>query len=628
MRRKDYPTLRRDPAFAGHSRSAILEEAENIPSNPATAPTMGEVIGARYGRRALLEGALATTAITALVGPTALATARRAAANAGPETRFRFDEIAHGVDETHHVAAGHRAEILLRWGDPVVPGVPAFDPMNQTAAAQARQFGYNCDYVGFAPLPVGSNGGDRGLLCVNQEYTNEELMFPGLGGEQDAKQMAFKNMTRALVDIEMAAHGASIVEIARAANGRWRIEAESRLNRRITADTPMTIAGLAAGHDRMRTKADPTGLRCNGTLNNCAGGMTPWGTYLTAEENFHFYFWGEVASESAEARNHRRYGVPGRGYNWGAYHDRFDVAKEPNEANRFGWIVEIDPYDPSAVPVKRTALGRMKHEGAEAIVNRDGRVVLYMGDDERFEYIYKYVSHGRFDPANREANRRLLDEGTLFVARYEADGSFVWLPLVWGAGPLTPQNGFASQADVMIETRRAADLLGATRMDRPEDVEASPRTHKVYAIMTNNANRKADQLDAANPRAANDWGHIIEMTQPGDDHAALGGTWEMLVRCGDPAVAAVGARYHAATSRNGWFACPDNMAFDNQGRLWIATDQGTSWKKASGTADGLWGLETEGAMRGYAKMFFRVPVGAELCGPQFSADGRTLFLAI
>jgi secreted PhoX family phosphatase len=250
------------------------------------------------------------------------------------------------------------------------------------------QFGYNNDYIGFVSLPAGSRGSGHGLLCVNHEYTSKEVMFPGVG-DPAARTLDFSRITRELVEIEMAAHGASVLEVRRDAAGRWTVVRDSRYARRITAaDTRMRVSGPAAGHDRLKTTADPTGTQVVGTLNNCAGGITPWGTYLLAEENFHGYFWG-AADGTAEARNHKRYGVPGRWYNWGAHHARFDVSREPNEPNRFGWIVEVDPYDPTSMPVKRTALGRTKHEGAETIVNRDGRVVLYSGDDERFEYVYK-----------------------------------------------------------------------------------------------------------------------------------------------------------------------------------------------------------------------------------------------
>jgi secreted PhoX family phosphatase len=335
---------------------------------------------------------------------------------------------------------------------------------------------------------------------------------------------------------------------------------------------------------------------------------------------------GELG-DHPEARNHRRYGVPRRWYQWGRYYPRFDVSLEPHEPNRFGWVVEIDPLDPAARPVKRTALGRFKREGAGNVINRDGRLVVYSGDDEAFNYIYRFVSRGRYDPANRAANRDLLDDGTLSVARLEADGTLEWRPLVWGEGPLTPANDFASQADVVIETRRAADLLGATPMDRPEDIDPNPLTGRVYVALTNNSGRKPDRLDPANDRAANIWGQIVELIAPGGDHAAPSFRWEMLVRCGPPGEAAK-ATWNPATSANGWFACPDNLAVDGQGRLWVTTDQGSAWLKASGTADGMWALETEGPARGAGRMFFRVPVGAELCGPCFAPGDRTLFLAV
>jgi secreted PhoX family phosphatase len=361
-------------------------------------------------------------------------------------------------------------------------------------------------------------------------------------------------------------------------------------------------------------------------LNNCAGGVTPWGTWLSCEENFHGYFWGKVPTESAEAKNHKRYGVAGNWYAWGKFHDRFDVTKEPNEANRFGWIVEIDPFDPGATPKKRTALGRMKHEGAEGVINKDGSYVVYTGDDERFDHVYRFVTAARVDPANQAANRDILDSGELSAARYNTDGSIDWLPLVHGQGPLIAANGFTSQADVLIEARRAADLLGATKMDRPEDVEANRRTGKVYLVLTNNSRRRPDQVDAANPRADNKFGHIIEKTPPDGDHAASQFRWEILLKCGDPAIAPVGATFSAATTHNGWFGMPDNVAVDAQGRLWVATDGNSAPR--TGRADGLWGVETEGPGRGTSRHFYRVPSGAELCGPHFTPDDETLFVAV
>jgi secreted PhoX family phosphatase len=388
----------------------------------------------------------------------------------------------------------------------------------------------------------------------------------------------------------------------------------------------MEISGPAAGHVRMRTTADPTGRRVLGMINNCAGGVTPWGTWLSCEENFHGYFWGKLADDHPEHRNYKRYGVPGNWQAWGKWDARFDIAKEPNEANRFGWIVEIDPFDPSSTPKKRTALGRFKHEGAAVHVNKDGRVVIYSGDDERFDYVYKFLSTRRFVPGDRNANLDLLDDGTLFVARYNVDGTADWLPLVQGQGELNETNGFASQADVLIETRRAADLLGATKMDRPEDVQADSWTGHVYVVLTNNKERKPEQTDLANPRPDNRFGHIIEMMPPDGDHSGSRYQWDVLLRCGDPSMAAVGATFNPATSKDGWFGMPDNIAVDNQGRLWIATDGNSSFK--TGRTDGLWALETEGSLRATGKLFFRCPAGAELCGPEFTPDSETLFVAV
>jgi secreted PhoX family phosphatase len=383
----------------------------------------------------------------------------------------------------------------------VLEGAPPFDPAELTKDGQARQFGYNNDYLGYFPLPGAPSPSEHGLLCVNHEYTNEELMFPSLG-RQDARRgntAPFAKMTRRVVEIEMMAHGGSVLEV-RKTGGKWAVVSNSKYARRITAETETRISGPVAGHERLKTSMDPSATKVFGMLNNCAGGRTPWGTWLTCEENINGYFSGKLPDDHREARNYRRMGIPGRWFNWGDYFDRFNLAKEPNEANRFGWVVEIDPYDPNALPVKRTALGRFKREGAAGILNKDGRYAIYSGDDQRFDYVYKFVTQGRFDPVNRTANMNLLDAGTAYVARYNADATGDWLPLVHGQGVLTEANGFNSQADVLIEARGAADLLGATKMDRPEDIEANPRTNKVYVMLTNNSQRKPDQVDAANPR--------------------------------------------------------------------------------------------------------------------------------
>ena len=614
----------------GLSRAIRLERAEGDGSNRSDNPTMGEIIARRFSRRDIMKGALAATAITATVSPMALLAADRARAQ--DATKFNFTEIEAGVDETHHVAEGYDADVLIRWGDPLFPDSPEFDPMNQTADAQSKQFGYNNDFLGLIAVPGAEDDPDRMLLVANHEYTTEELMFPGLG-QQDVEDVGFKGMTPELVSIEMMAHGGAVVEVRRGADGKWSVVKDSPFNRRITAETEMDLTGPAAGSDKLKTSADPTGTKVLGMLNNCAGGVTPWGTWLSGEENFHGYFLGEEAGETetegAEDPDkilYERYGVPGSAYAWGQFHDRFNVTKEPNEPNRFGWIVEIDPTDAGSTPKKRTALGRCKHEGAAGVINKDGRYVIYTGDDERFDYVYKFVTAGTVNPDDRAANLNLLDEGTLYVARFSEDGKLTWLPLVHGQGALTEANGFRDQADVLIFARRAADYLEATKMDRPEDIEANPTTGKVYVILTNNTRRKPEEVNAANPRPENAFGHIIEMMAPDGDHAATEFTWEILVRCGDPSVAEVGATFNPATSQNGWFGMPDNCVVDSDGRLWISTDGNSG--KATGRSDGLWAMETEGEERATSKHFFRCPAGAELCGPIFTPDVTALFVGV
>ncbi|RWC52681.1 PhoX family phosphatase [Mesorhizobium sp.] len=604
-------------------RTSLLEENDGPATNPTDNRTMGEIIAARFSRRGFLKGSLAVSAIAATVSPLALISADEARAAEG--SAFAFDELEAGIDDKHHVAPGYDADVLLRWGDPLFADSPQFDPTKQSAQAQAKQFGYNNDYVGYLPI---DGSAEHGLLVVNHEYTNPHLMFPGIVKivEKDGKKSAeVAPLSKEQVDVEMAAHGGTIVEI-RKVSGKWQVVRDGKLNRRITSNTEMALSGPVAGHDRVKTNADPSGTKVFGTFNNCAGGVTPWGTYVMAEENIHGYFSGELPEGHKEAANYKRLGIPEGAYEWAAHYDRFDLAKEPNEANRFGWIVEVDVSDPTSTPRKRTAMGRFKHEGAESIVARDGRVVFYLGDDERFDYVYKFVTTGMFNPNDHAANKDLLDDGTLHVAKFAEDGSVEWLPIVFGQGPLTAENGFASQADVLIETRRAADLLGATKMDRPEDIQPNAVNGKVYVMLTNNSKRKADQIDAANPRAENAFGHIIEISEDGGDFAAAKGKWEVLLKCGDPAVADVGATFSTATTANGWFGMPDNCAVDSAGRLWVATDgQGP---KATGRTDGLWAVDTEGAARATSKLFFRVPIGAEMCGPLFAPDDQTAFVAV
>jgi secreted PhoX family phosphatase len=603
--------------------ASVHRASEDECSNPLLAPTIGDVILARFSRREVLRGVTAVAALASLAPLGTAVFARNVWAGDAPA--LDFEEVPHGNTETHAVPEGYRAQTLMRWGDPVEAGAPAFDPLKQTAAAQAKQWGYNNDFVGWMPLPAGSGIAGRGLLCVNFEYTDTHLMFPGLQpGDLD-------KVSKEQVDTELAAHGHAVIEIRRdEATGAWSVVEDSPYNRRITAlATECRISGPAAGDARLRTTGDPTGTKVVGTLNNCAGGKTPWGAVLIAEENFQQYFAGDP-EKTSEARNLKRYGFkPTSEYAWSRYYDRFDVEKDPREPNKFGWMVEFDPYDPKSVPVKRTALGRFRHEGATTVVNKDGRVVAYSGDDERFDYLYRFVTDGRFDPKNRDANHDLLDKGTLYVARFADDGRLTWMPLIWGQGPLTAENGFASQADVLIETRRAGDLLGATPMDRPEDVETNPATGIVYVVLTYNDKRKPDQASALHPRAPNPHGQIVELIPPGSsgaerDHAASEYRWDIFLMAGDPRKPEDGARYHPQVTDNGWLSAPDNIAFDRKGRIWIATDGMPRF----GVADGAYVAETEGPRRALTRQFYRTPIGAELCGPELNTDDTAYFAAV
>jgi secreted PhoX family phosphatase len=644
-----------------------VKDGDDIGTNRSSNQPLIELARARMSRRTALKGFVTTAAVGALGGTL---TSKFALAQGGGPSTLGFQSLEQVITENHAVAPGYSANVLIRWGDKVLPDAPDFDPMGQSADAQARQFGYNCDYLAYFPLPRGSDNSEHGLLHVNHEYTTQALMFAGwtkVEAGEAARQAAAEAARQAALDagedeasaeqkaaaaaeeadtagaiedaslaaqtpeqtrIEMMAHNGSVIEV-RKENGAWTVVPDSQYARRITLDTEMGVSGPAAGHDRLKTSADPTGTKVFGTINNCAGGKTPWGTVLMAEENFHGNFGGELAADSPENRNHERYGVPGGWYAWSRSEDRFDVGKEPNEPNRFGWMVEYDPYDPTSLPVKRTALGRVKHEGATSFVNKDGRVVLYSGDDERFEYLYRFVTSGTFDPDSAEANRDLLDDGTLSVARFD-ESKVTWLPLVFGEGPLTAENGFDSQADVVIEARRAADLVGATPMDRPEDVEPNPVNGRVYVMLTNNTRRKAEQVDGVNPRAENAHGQVAELIPPGGagadaDHTADQFDWDLLLIAGDPNKEGSGAKYHPDTEA--WISSPDNVAFDNQGRIWISTDQGGA-QAGNNIPDGMYACDFEGEGRAYLKFFFACPIGAEMCGPEFTPDGRTLFVAV
>ncbi|WP_066956676.1 PhoX family protein [Streptomyces lushanensis] len=530
---------------------------------------------------------------------------------------LRFTPVAPNVADQVTVPSGYSQNLVIRWGDPILRGAPAFNPDRQTAKAQAGQFGYNNDFLSLLPL---KGERDRQVLVANHEYTDEILMFKGYNPAAP---------TREQVEIAWAAHGLSVVVVEEdRRSGKLTAVSRHELNRRLTATSKFELTGPAAGSELLRTSADRTGSRVLGTLNNCAGGTTPWGTTLHGEENFNQYF------ANGSSPTDLRYGV-GTGATerkWELFDKRFDLKQEPNEIHRHGWVVELDPYDPDSTPKKRTALGRFKHEAAQPRLTADGRPVIYMGDDERFDYLYKFVSSKRMKKGNSRAdhqhNLTLLDEGTLYVAKLtgdspageldgsgklpndgEFDGSGVWIPLATGDVSHVP--GMTAD-EVYIFTRLAGDKVGATKMDRPEDVEPSPRTGRVYVALTNNTDRgKAGKEGPTepNPRNANKHGHILELAENWDDPASDGFAWRLFLVAGDPADPAT---YFAGFPKEkvSPISCPDNVAFDPHGNLWISTDG-----NALGTHDGLFGVATQGERRGELKQFLTVPNGAETCGP-------------
>jgi secreted PhoX family phosphatase len=599
-----------------------------------------DVLARNLARRDFLQGVAATVPVL-IAGSSLLASTeakgddrRDDNRRSGKSDSLDFKPIAPSVIDDVVVPNNYRYEVLLRWGDGLFPDAPAFNPGAQTAAAQRKQFGYNCDFIGYFPL-----GGDdrRALLCVNHEYTTGKDMFSGYVAG------AVKEQT----DIEIAAHGGSVVEIERDRRG-WNFLRRSRFNRRITGDTPMLITGPAAGHDLMKTSEDPTGRTVRGMLNNCSGGKTPWGTWLTCEENFNQYFANNSAVANAATKAvHARYGVTNgaTGRKWENFYTRFDASKEPNEPFRFGWVIEIDPYDPDFVPRKRTALGRCKHEAATTAIAKSGQVVVYSGDDQQFDYVYKFVSKDRVNNHRRSDNFDLLDNGTLYVAKFSDDGTGKWLPLTIENPVLKPL--FSSQGEILIKTRLAADAVGATAMDRPEDLQPNPVNGKVYLTMTNNSARATVVADTgsakANPRVPNFNGHIIELTEKNDDYGATTFTWKIFLLCGNPEInlltnqdqltpgipsSATFFAGFAEVSKLGKVASPDNIAFDRKGNLWIATDGQPSSADIGRPNDAIHVVPTEGRDRGHLRQFLSGPKACELCGPEFSDDDRTLFCAI
>ena len=562
------------------------------------------------------------------------------------------------------VPEGYDVKVLVSWGDSLNLK-PNWDTAGaMTKAIQERCYGAHTDGMHYFPFP-GPLGNKRGLLVTNSEYCDPGLVC-------NTTSYATDTISQDMVDAQLAAHGVNVVTIGKQFfgkdRGEWEIERLSPFNRRITGYTPCKVSGPAAGHPLLQTAADPTGTKVLGTLNNCAMGYTPWGTYLTCEENFNGYFGAN--GPFAQTNMEKRYGLTagGFGYRWHEADPRFDMNVNRNEPNRFGWIVEIDPWDPKSTPVKRTALGRTKHEGATVVVGDDNVVAVYSGDDERNDYAYKFVCAKKLNRHNPKANRNLLDKGTLYVAKFNNDGSGQWIPLLPGTigvdgVALRANPNFAGADDeevlalILIRTRMAADAVGATMMDRPEWVTVHPTTGEVYMTLTNNSQRGGipasinnpngsttaasakPAVDAANPRPDNDYGHIIRWRENGGNVAALGFDWDIFVQCGDKATAkTLGASYtpgeydgqivgYKGNINGDDYGAPDGVWIDKDGRLWIETDQG-------GDATGDWAniggnmLLCADIATGETKRFLTSVPKSEVTGVITTPDGRTMFVGI
>jgi len=526
----------------------------------------------------------------------------------------QLDSLPPGSADEVSIGDAYQVQLLFAWGDPISDGPQGRADASDDAAAQAQQAGMHHDGMHFFPFTkAGQRDPTHGLLCVNHEYTDDGLLH----------RDGLLNWSADKVAKSKAAHGVSVIEIRRDGT-RWQVVRPSPWARRITADTPCQLSGPARAHPAMLTAADRWGQTVHGTLNNCAMGVTPWGTYLTCEENFNTYFKGSQTPQ----RSQQRYGIHAQSgrYRWHEFDPRFDLEQHPNEANRFGWVVEIDPFKPAAAPIKHTALGRFKHEGATCTLAADGRVVVYMGDDERFEYIYKFVSHGRYLPGMDNPGQ-LLTDGTLYVARFDSQGKGEWLALRYGEkyakGALTADYGFANQGDVVIRCREAADLAGATPMDRPEWIAVHPQTGEAFVTLTNNSQRSQDgkpSADEANPRPNNRFGHIIRWREQRQDAAANRFTWQVLSLAGET--------LHGELDGDA-FANPDGLWFDPQGHLWIQTDiSSSSLNKGAFTPFGNNQMLVADLAQGRVHRFLSGPRHCELTGISSSPDGHTLFVNI
>jgi secreted PhoX family phosphatase len=609
--------------------SSLAKQNDPI-CNDSSNPSLLKLLDVNVSRRNVLAGGAGLSFVGLLGGlaPSLAEASQPARTAARKPLALGFSPVPFSTEDKVIVPQGYQADVLYAWGDATgIPGdMPAFkaDGSN-TAAEQAVQAGMHHDGMRFFPLPLnvgGASSSKHGLLAINHEYLD-----PGLLTADGNKQMTEEKYRKALASV-----GVSVIEVAKQKDGSWHVVRPSKYARRITCDTPIAISGPAAGHPLMQTQADPTGREVLGTFQNCANGWTPWGTYLTCEENFDTHF-SDFSQKTDHDFNKKRYGVGDEEkiFKWSSVDFRWERQINRNEINRFGWVVEIDPYDPSAKPVKRTALGRVKHEGATPAIAKDKRVVMYMGDDQRFEYIYKFVTRNAWDPKNRKANRDLLDEGTLFVAKFHDDGSGEWVELTYGKNGLTSDKGFASQGEMLIKTRLAADVVGATKMDRPEWITVNPKNHgELYCTLTNNSQRGAEGkpgTDAANPRKNNLFGHIIRWREADNDPASTSFQWDIFALAGRPDAPL--KEHQNDKLRGDAYGSPDGIYYAETGVLWIQTDISTSilnQKEYAGLGNNM--MLATIPETGEVKRFLTGPKNCEITGISFTPDQKTLFVNI
>lgn len=528
-----------------------------------------------------------------------------------------FKQVGISTQDNVIVPEGYEATKLISWGDPLFSKARPFDEnkiIDKAAIDNASlTFGDNTDGMAWFNLDK-----DNAILAVNNEYMNPEIMFNHQG----------KNMSLDDVRYEQNSIGVSIFEISKNKDGYYSVVLDSPYNRRITANTEMEIQGPARAHKLMKTKADKSGTKVFGTINNCASGKTPWGTYLTCEENFDDFFESSDKNYKFNLAQ-KRYGlsIKGENYEW-KLDERFDIAKNENEPNRFGWVVEIDPYNPNSTPIKRTALGRFKHENAEIVIAKNGEVVVYMGDDEADEFLYKFVSKAKYNP--NKPNKDILNEGTLYVAKLKDTTDFAgvgeWVALEYGKNDLDEKNGFNNQGDVVINARLAASIVGATPMDRPEWVAADLDGKYVYVTLTNNSKRT--KINESNPRANNIYGHILRWSPKGEDHTNNNFKWDIFLLAGNPLKYPNDPRKGTSNINvENMFNSPDGLKFDKFGRLWIQTDGKYSNK---GDYEGMGNNQMLCAnpITGEVRRFLTGPVACEITGIAFNEDYTTMFVGI